>query len=119
MANNYSENTNIQRSRAARVGLGEPGSSSAIGCFEGEANKTKADEADRLFWLFLSKHWANWRGSLHIVQPATVIRWHRQGFRYYWRWKSRRRGRPRIEGELRILIREMSKANVESFGVGK
>jgi hypothetical protein len=44
VANNCSENTNIQRSRAARVGLGEPGSSSAIGCLEGEANKTKADE---------------------------------------------------------------------------
>ena len=67
--------------------------------------------ADRLFWLYLSKHWADWRDSLHIVQPATVIRWHRQGFRYYWRWKSRRRGRPRIEGELRVLIREMSGEN--------
>ena len=67
--------------------------------------------ADRLFWLYLSKSWAGWRDSLHIVQPATVIRWHRQGFRYYWRWKSRRCGRPGIEGEFRTLIREMSREN--------
>ena len=66
---------------------------------------------DRLFWLFLSKYWADWREALHIVQPATVIRWHRQGFRYYWRWKSRRRGRPSIQRELRALIREMSREN--------
>ena len=38
-------------------------------------------------------------------QPATVIRWHRQGFRYYWRWKTRPRGRPRIDMETRQLVR--------------
>jgi hypothetical protein len=78
-----------------------------------KAKKTRPrlTRADRLFWLFLSKHWADWRDSLHIVQPATVIRWHRQGFRYYWRWKSRRCGRPCIERELQALIREMSREN--------
>jgi hypothetical protein len=46
------------------------------------------------------------------VQPATILRWHRAGFRTYWRWKSQgRRGRPRIEHELRDLIRRMSKEN--------
>ena len=73
--------------------------------------RPRLTRADRLFWLFLSKHWADWRDSLHIVQPATVIRWHRQGFRYYWRWKSRRCGRPCIERELQALIREMSREN--------
>jgi transposase InsO family protein len=48
---------------------------------------------------------------LHIVQPETVIRWHRQGFRFYWRWKSRKRGRPAIDSELIHLIRRMCRAN--------
>src|SRR5262245_26061502 len=46
---------------------------------------------------------------LTIVQPETVIRWHRAGFRSYWRWKSRRRGgRPIIGSDLRLLVRRMS-----------
>jgi hypothetical protein len=48
-----------------------------------------------------------------IVQPETLVSWHRAGFRRYWRWKSRRRGgRPRIEIELRALIRRMSTENL-------
>jgi hypothetical protein len=48
-----------------------------------------------------------------IVQPETLVSWHRAGFRRYWRWKSRRRGgRPRIEIELRALIRQMSTENL-------
>jgi len=46
---------------------------------------------DRIFWTGLSRLWAGWRSSLVIVQPATVLAWHRQGFQLYWRWKSRRR----------------------------
>src|ERR1700732_3950894 len=47
-----------------------------------------------------------------IVQPETLVRWHRAGFRRYWRWQSRRRGgRPRVEMELRALIRQMSTEN--------
>jgi transposase InsO family protein len=47
-----------------------------------------------------------------VVRPETVVRWHRQGFRYYWAWKSRRRrGRPIISSDLRELIRRMSHAN--------
>ena len=50
--------------------------------------------------------------ALKILKPATVIRWHRAGFRAYWRWKSRPRGgRPRASAEIRKLIREMSIAN--------
>ncbi len=55
--------------------------------------------------------WSGWRESLQIVQPETIVRWHRQGFRYYWRWKSRGRGRPRIDLEIRHLIRRMCRAN--------
>jgi hypothetical protein len=67
---------------------------------------------DRLFWGVLSRLWRNWRSSLLVVRPETVVRWHRQGFRYYWAWKSRRRrGRPTISSDLRELIRRMSHAN--------
>jgi hypothetical protein len=68
---------------------------------------------DRLFWVGLSQLWAAWRASLLIVQPATVLAWHRKGFQLYWRWKSRRRsaGRPPLELELRTLIRRMAREN--------
>ena len=68
---------------------------------------------DRLFWVGLSKLWAAWRASLVIVQPPTVLAWHRQGFQLYWRWKSRGRsaGRPPLDPELRSLIRRMAREN--------
>jgi len=68
-------------------------------------------DTDRRFWVLLSRIWSGWRASLHFVQPETVVRWHRQGFRYYWRWKSRRRGRPKAASEIRALIRRMCRAN--------
>ncbi len=51
---------------------------------------------DRAFWVGLSKLWRKWSTALVIVKPETVIRWHRQGFKLYWRWRSRpkRLGRP-------------------------
>src|SRR5215510_5897254 len=67
---------------------------------------------DRVFWVLLSRLWRSWRHSLRVVRPETVVGWHRQGFRCYWAWKSRRRsGRPAISAELRDLIRRMSRAN--------
>jgi hypothetical protein len=67
---------------------------------------------DRIFWVWLSRLWRGWRSSLLVVQPETVIRWHRQGFRLYWRWKSRDRcGRPKLDEEIRALIRRMSRDN--------
>ena len=66
---------------------------------------------DRIFWVWLSKLWKDWRSCLVIVQPDTVIRWHRMGFKLYWRWKSRNAGRPKIDPELRKLIRRMSQEN--------
>src|SRR5882672_2934932 len=54
---------------------------------------------DRIFWVVLSRFWKSWRSSLRVVRPATVVGWHRQGFRRYWAWKSRtarnRDGAPR------------------------
>ena len=68
---------------------------------------------DRVFWVLLSRMWPNWRSSLAIVQPETVVKWQRMGFRLYWRWKSKagKPGRPRIEREIRDLIRRMSREN--------
>ncbi len=67
---------------------------------------------DRIFWVWLSRLWRGSRSSLIVVQPETVIRWHRQGFRLYWRWKSRSRcGRPKLDAEIRALIRPMSRDN--------
>ena len=68
---------------------------------------------DRLFWVTLAKCWQDWRSALLIVKPETVIKWHHQGFRFYWRWKSKtgRPGRPRIDAEIRELIRRISHAN--------
>ncbi len=72
---------------------------------------------DRIFWVWLSRLWAGWRSVLMIVQPDTVVGWHRQGFRLYWRWKSRAKpGRPKIAAEIRNLIRRMSREN-PSWGV--
>jgi putative transposase len=67
---------------------------------------------DRLFWVILSKLWKNWREVLLIVKPQTVVKWHRQGFRLYWRWKSKAPiGRPKINKEIRELIRRVSREN--------
>jgi putative transposase len=68
---------------------------------------------DRIFWVWLSRLWAGWRTTLVIVRPATVLAWHRQGFRRYWRWQSRAKpvGRPRLDSELRHLIRRMAREN--------
>src|SRR6266852_7880689 len=67
---------------------------------------------DRLILVGLYRLFPDVRGALTIVKPDTVIRWHRAGFRAYWRWKSRTRGgRPRVPPEIRQLIRDMSLAN--------
>jgi transposase InsO family protein len=67
---------------------------------------------DRLFWVILSRIWSGWKSALALVQPATVVRWHRQGFKLYWRWKSRGSpGRPTIPRALIALIARMSRGN--------
>ena len=69
-------------------------------------------KADRWLSVWLSVAWSGWRGTLMIVKPETVIAWHRQGLRLFWRWKSRRHsGRPPVATDVRCLIRRMSKEN--------
>ncbi len=84
-----------------------------LAVLEHTSKRPRLRKSDRIFWAWLSRLWSNWRSVLVIVQPETVIRWHQQGFRLYWRWKSRAKtvGRPMIEAELRILIRRMCREN--------
>ena len=84
-----------------------------VAVFKQSVKRPKLRPRDRVFWVVLSCLWRNWRSALAIVQPETVIKWHRKGFRLYWKWKSRRgkRGRPPIEPKIRNLIRRMSREN--------
>jgi len=68
---------------------------------------------DRILWVWLSGVWRGWRSALAIVQPDTVLAWHRAGFRLFWTWKVRRGqpGRPVISREVRDLIRRMCREN--------
>jgi hypothetical protein len=68
---------------------------------------------DRMFFVLLYRWFPSILQAMTIARPETVVRWHRAGFRRYWRWKSRGRGgRPPIQSELRALIRRMSVENV-------
>ena len=74
-------------------------------------NRPKIRDRDRFFWMWLSRLWPEWKTHLVIVQPETVLKWHRQGFSRFWRWKSRSRGkpgRPRISKEHIEIIRKIS-----------
>jgi len=77
------------------------------------AKRPRFGQLDRLFWMWLLQRWVRWREALHVVQPQTVIRWHRQGFRAFWNWKSRRgpTGRPPVNCEVAKLVRTMALAN--------
>jgi transposase InsO family protein len=69
---------------------------------------------DKLFWALLCRLWSGWKRAILIVQPETVIRWHRAGFKLYWKWISRRRmsvGRRPTSKELRELIFRMVAEN--------
>ena len=77
---------------------------------ERKVDPRRIDPATRITLALLSKLF-NWRDALVVVQPKTLIRWHRAGFRLLWHWKSKP-GRPPIPAELRRLIREMSRDNL-------
>ena len=85
-----------------------------LSCLVHRGPRAKLRPVDRVFWALLSRYWSGWKESLALVKPATVVAWHRRGFKLFWRWKSRKRGpgRPRISAELRKLIIEMAKMDV-------
>ena len=84
-----------------------------LGVLQRTAPRPRLRTADRLFWVLLSRLWAGWTDAISVVQPETVIRWQRAGFKLFWAWKSRRSrpGRPAVAPEVRALIRRMSIAN--------
>src|SRR5271154_1420515 len=70
------------------------------------------NNTDRFLFVWLYRWLPSILEAVAIVRPETIIRWHRAGFRAYWRWRSRNRvGRPKVSAELRALIGEMSRAN--------
>jgi hypothetical protein len=75
--------------------------------------RPRLTNSDRWFFIQLYRWFPSILQVLTIVRPETLVRWHRAGFRCYWRWKSRRPlgGRPQIDTELRALIRRMSMEN--------
>src|SRR5271169_3855331 len=77
------------------------------------AKRLQWTPVDRVFWVWLSLVWSRWRTGLRLVQPDTVIYWHRQGFRLLWKWKSGpgKVGRKTIAPTTISLIRQMSQAN--------
>ena len=67
---------------------------------------------DKLLWILARRFCAGWREHLSFVTPETVVRWHRQGWRLFWRWKSRSHGgRPHLTPEVQDLIATMSRDN--------
>jgi transposase InsO family protein len=74
--------------------------------------RPRLSNGDRLLLVWLSQLWPGVLRSLTILRPETVVRWHRMGWRAYWRWRSRAQpGRPKLAAEIRALVREISLAN--------
>jgi transposase InsO family protein len=75
--------------------------------------RPRIEDSDRIFWILMRRMLKEWKEALHFVKPDTVVRWHRQGWRYYWKRKSRSvPGRPPISQDVIHLIRRMSLENV-------
>ena len=78
----------------------------------GKPSRLPFSASDRWILGWICRLFPNARDALAVVRPETVLRWHRAGFRSYWRWKSKSQpGRPAVSTEIRQLIREMSIAN--------
>src|SRR5947209_19298653 len=77
---------------------------------EREKKAMPTTPADRFVFSKLAR-WFDWRSALLIVKPATLMGWHRNAFRLFWRWKSRPVGRPPVTAEVRALIRSLAAEN--------
>jgi putative transposase len=84
-----------------------------LAVYERKQPRPKLHRFDRLFWVVVRLMWSNWSEALILVKPETVVSWHRAGYRLFWRWRSRsnRTGRPKIEQEIRQMIRRMKREN--------
>ena len=77
---------------------------------ERNTKRLRTTRFSRISMVTLSRFF-DWRNALVIVKPNTFIRWHRTAFRNFWQWKSRKRGRPTLPNNIRVLIREMACQN--------
>src|SRR5207244_13425272 len=105
--------SSILRSRAA-LQLENLALRHQIGVLQRSARRRpKLTSRDRLLWMCLSRLWSDWRSALAIVQPETVLAWHRAGFRLFWTWKVRRGppGRPASSLHARGHVRTMCQAD--------
>jgi hypothetical protein len=85
-----------------------------LNVYQRQTSRPELQRGDRLFWIGLCRHWKAWRSTLVIVKPETVLRWHREGYRRYWRRRSRgRSGRPRIPRRHIEFIRRISSDHPE------
>jgi putative transposase len=84
-----------------------------LAVFKRDVKRPKLHGRDRLFWITLRMIWEDWKSALVIVQPETVVSWHRNRFKRYWCQLSRPKmpGRPPVTGEIRKLVRTMALAN--------
>jgi len=74
--------------------------------------RPKLRPADRVLLCWISRLWSGWRSAPLIIKPDTVTRWHRQGFKLYWHWRSHKKpGRPKVDRAIRDLIRRMCREN--------
>ena len=84
-----------------------------LAVYKRSVGRPNINDRDRIFWITVMRMLKGWRDALVIVQPTTVIKWHRNGFRYYWRRKSRSKpGRPPIPMAVIMLIKRMSMEDV-------
>src|ERR1700678_1769706 len=88
-----------------------------LAVFKRKQPRPKLNPDDRLFWVVLRRLWDRWSEALVVVQPETVVSWHRAGFRLFWRWRSQRRrpGRPPVMEQICQLIPRM-KAEKHTWG---
>ncbi len=84
-----------------------------LAIYQRSQRRPALEDRDRRFWSTLARGWSGWRETVSVVQPDTVVRWHRTAWRRYWTWKSRNRGpgRPRISSEVQALIRRIAREN--------
>ena len=84
-----------------------------LAVLKAKRRRPKLSVIDKLFWVMARKLWSDWKRSLLVVTPETVVRWHKAGFRHYWRWisSSAPGGRKQISRDLRDLIFQMVQEN--------
>ena len=85
--------------------------SNLLSC-SGAPARLRLRTADRVIFVWLYRLFPSLLEAAVVIKPETLVRWHRSGFRLYWRWKSRRRvGRPAVPADIRDLIRTISRDN--------